>query len=126
MPNIAKLVLKGLKSQAKTVGLRSATLIKTTAGSRTVGSLADGPGATTTSYQCKALIELLTVDDMPGTLVTANDRKIGILGASLSVVPSINDSITIKDIDGVTKTMRLTTAVSGDGVGAMYEFTARV
>jgi hypothetical protein len=126
--DIGKLVLKALKSQAKTVGLRAAMLIKSTPGARTEGNLSGGTNPTTTNYQCQALIEVLTIDDMPAMLVQVNDRKIGILGASLAagIVPAKDDKITLVDVDGVSKTFRLVAAVSGDGVGAMYEFVVRV
>lgn len=128
--NIAKLVLTGLKqaSNSVDVGLQSATLIKLTPGTRTPGALSAGTNPTSTSYACSALIEVLSINDVPTTIIEANDRKIGILGASLAagIIPGSNDRVTMKDLDGTTKTFRLIAAVSGDGVGAMYEFVARV
>jgi len=126
--NIPKLLLKSLKPLSKTVGLRSATLLRSTPGVRTVGQIGGGTNPTTTSYPCQALIEILTIQDVPvAPLVEMNDRKIGILGASLpaGVIPASSDRITMVDLDGVTKTFRLIAAVSGDGVGAMFEFQAR-
>jgi hypothetical protein len=125
--NIPKLLAKSLKPLSSTIGLRSAVLVKSTPGIRTVGSVSAGTNPTTTSYPCQALIEVVTVDNMPGTLVQVDDRKIGVLGATLpaGVVPSSSDKITLADIDGVTKTFRLIAPVSGDGVGALYEFIAR-
>jgi len=125
--NIPKLLLKSLKSQASTVGLKAATLTRPTPGTRTPGALSGGTNPTTTTYVCQAMIEVLTIGDMPATLVQENDRKIGILGASLpsGIIPRVQDQITLADVDGVSKTFRLVAPVSGDGVGALYEFQAR-
>ena len=125
MPDIAKLLLKALKPQAKTLGIRSAVLTRSTPGTRT--TLSAGTNPTSTPYSCQALIELATVDNVPETLVQQDDRKIGILGASLpaGIVPRVQDTITVVDVDQVSKTFRLVAPVTGDGVGAMYEFVAR-
>ena len=127
MPNIGKLLAKSLKSVASTIGLRSAVLTRSTPGVRTPGSAAAGTNPTTTTYACSAIIEVLTIDDVPATLVQQDDRLIGILGATLpaGIVPTTNDRITLVDVDGVSKTLRLIVAVTGDGVGAMFEFQAR-
>lgn len=125
--NIGKLVRKALKPVAKTVGLQAATLIRVSPGARTPGALSGGTNPTTTSYPCDALIELLTINDLPATLIQENDRKIGILGDSLpaGVIPGGNDRVTMVDLDGVSKTFRLFAVISGDGVRAMFEFQAR-
>lgn len=123
--NIAKLVRGALKSQGKTLGLRTATLLRSVSGARDPSSPSAGTQPTTTSYSCEALIEVATVANVPATLVQENDRKIGILGDSIAVVPTVQDRITIEDIDGVQRTYRLVAPVTGDGVGAMYEFVAR-
>jgi hypothetical protein len=126
MPNIAKLVHKALKKQAKTVGLRKATLLRSVPGARDPDNPAAGTQLTTTSYPCDALIEQATSKNVGDTLVTQAERYIGILGASLpaGVVPIAQDRITLVDLDGVSKTLRLVAPVNGDGVGAMYEFAA--
>jgi len=125
MPNIAKLVRKALKSQAKTIGLKKATLVKQTPGTRT--TLSGGTNPTSTSYRCEALIEQATSKNVGDTLVAQAERYIGILGASLAagIIPVAQDTITLVDIDGTSKTFRLIAPVSSDGVGAMYEFAAR-
>jgi len=107
---------------------RSATLLKQSPGTRIPGQETSGTNATYTSYPCRGLIELLTIDDVPtGTLVEKDDRKIGIIGSSLppGVVPGSIDKVTIQDVDGVSKTFRLVQAITGDGAGAFFEFTAR-
>lgn len=124
--NIGKLVRKALKPLAKTVGLQSATLVRVTPGAR--GSTASaGTNPTTANYPCDALIELLTINDAPATLIQENDRKIGILGDSLpsGIIPSSNDRVTMTDLDGSVKTFRLFAVISGDGVRAIFEFQAR-
>ncbi len=125
--NIAKLVHKALKKQAKTVGIRKAQLLRSVSGTRDPANPAGGTQPTITSYSCDALIEQATSKNVGDTLVTQAERYIGILGASLpaGVVPQAQDRITLVDIDGVSKTLRLVAPVSGDGVGAMYEFAAR-
>lgn len=125
--DIAKLVLQSLQSVADTVKLKSATLLRSTIGTRGA-TVSAGTNPTTTNYVCQALIEVLTVSDVPQTLIEVNDRKIGILGASLpaGIIPVSTDRVTIADLDGVSKTFRLIGAISGDGVGAMYEFQARL
>lgn len=126
--SIGKLLLKGMKQAQRQVnlGLKSATLLRDTTGARGA-TLTDGPAITTTSYSCKALIELATADNLPETLVASAERKIGIFGASLpaGLVPRPEDRVTIVDIDGASKTFRLVAPVSGDGVAAYFEFTAR-
>lgn len=126
--NIGKVLLKSLRRVRKTVGLQSATLIRVAPGTRTPGALSGGTNPTTTGIPCQALIELLSDDDVPATLIQQNDRKIGILGASLpsGIVPSSNDRVTMTDLDGAVKTFRLFAVISGDGVRAVFEFQARV
>ena len=125
--NIAKLVRKAIKSQGKTLGLRKATLVKQTPGARDPGNLSAGTQPTAVSYPCEALIEQATAKNVGDTLAAQAERYIGILGASLpkGVVPTTQDRITLVDIDGVSRTLTLAAPVSGDGVGAMYEFAAR-
>lgn len=125
--NIAKLLSKSLKPVAKTIGLRKATLLRSVPGTRDPDNLSAGTQPTTVSYPCQALIEVATSKNVGDTLVTQAERYIGILGASLpkGIVPTVQDRIALVDIDGVTKTLTLAAPVSGDGVGAMYEFAAR-
>jgi hypothetical protein len=127
MPSIPKLLLRALKPFASTVGLKAATLIRSTPGARTPGLIASGTNPTVTTYPCQALIEVLTVNNVPATLVQMDDRKIGILGASLppGILPTSTDRVSLLDVDGVSKTFRLVAPISGDGVGAMFEFMAR-
>jgi hypothetical protein len=125
--NIAKELRKGLKAVGSTVGLRAATLVKQTPGTRSSGNLSAGTNPTSTSYPCEALIEQATAKNVGDTLVAQAERFIGIIGASLpkGIVPIAEDRITLVDIDKVSKTFRLVAPVSSDGVGAMYEFAAR-
>lgn len=125
--DIAKLLRQALKPLASTIGLQDATLTKATPGARTPGAIAGGTNPTTADYSCEAMIEVLTVNDVPASIVNVDDRKIGILGASLDegIIPASGDRIALPDVDGVTKTFRLISPITGDGVGALYEFVAR-
>lgn len=128
--DIAQILLDSLGAVADTVGIRDATLVRSTSGARTPGAESAGTNPTTTPYPCKALIEIATIANVPATLVQQDDRKIGVLGASLpdGIVPKVQDRITLIDIDGVSKTFRLVAPVSGDGSGsrpAYIGFVAR-
>jgi hypothetical protein len=125
--NIAKTLRKALKSQAKTIGLRKAQLLRSVPGTRDPANPAGGTQPTPVPYKCEALIEVATSKNVGDTLASQAERYIGILGASLpkGIVPTVQDRITLLDIDGASKTFRLADPVNGDGVGAMYEFAAR-
>lgn len=124
--NIAKLLAKNLKKFGKPIGVKGLTLLKVTPGMRGADASA-GTNPTTASFAATGFIETLTVRDLPETQIVANDRKVSILGATLPVgiTPSVNDKVTVQDLDGTTKTMRLVAMVEGDGVGALYTFQAR-
>lgn len=124
--SIPKLLAKYMKQSGKPIGVRALTLLKSTPGTRTAAS--GGTNPTTASYAGSGLVEMLQVSDYPGLLVQIDDRKIGILGGSLAagIVPSTNDKVTIVDVDGTSKTFKLIAVISGDGVGAMFEFQARL
>lgn len=125
--DIPKTVFKALKKNAKTLGLKKATLVHQTSGARDPANLSAGTQPTTASYPCYALIEVATAKNVGDTLVGQAERYIGIPGASLpsGIVPTVQDSITLVDLDKTQKTFRLVAPVRGDGVGAMYEFAAR-
>lgn len=130
MTYIAKQIAKALGgSTGKVLGVKPATLVKMTPGVHAPGAASGGTNPTSTPYPCKAMIEIATISDVPtGTLIQQDDRKIGILGASLpaGVMPGSGNKITMVDLDGVSKTFRFVAVISGDGVGAMYEFLARL
>lgn len=78
----------------------AATLIRSTAGARTPGSVIDGPALTTTSYTCKGFVSTEKLDSIDGTLVEKDDRVVCLLGKTLAVTPRSSDRITI---DGKTQ-----------------------
>jgi len=126
--NLPKLIAKTFKAKGKPLGVKQATLTKVAPGTRTAGHASAGTNPTTTDYPCTAMIEVYTTIDVPGApLVNREDRRIGVFGGSLpqTVIPSCGDTITIADIDGVTKTLRLVDPISGDGTGSLFEFVAR-
>jgi hypothetical protein len=128
--NIAKLVAKNLVKYGKPLGVQSCTLVKVASGALTPGQYSGAPAITETSYSCKGMLAQLTVADVQdASEVQANDRRVSLLGATISsgaVIPGVNDKVTLKDLDGTTKTFRLVTPIEGDGVGAVYSFIARL
>lgn len=125
--NLPKLLAQNLKRYGGPIGVKPATLVKVTPGTRTPGAVSSGTNPTTTSYPCTALISVLTAGTLPETEVQVDDRRIVVLGGSLAsgVIPAPNDKVTIADVDGVAKTFRLVAPISGDGVGAAFAFQAR-
>lgn len=96
--------------------LLNGTLTKVTRGSRTPGSLAEGPGKTTTAYTFKGFFEDYSEGSVDGALVKDGDRKVMMLADSLSspVVPDIGDSITL---EGQTRSI---IRIKRDPAGATY------
>lgn len=115
--NIAKIVNDSIAGAG---GVLSATLTKTTPGTRTPGSLTGGTNPTTATYACKGFIELKEVR-RPDQVGASVKPTITILGASVasSAVPEVNDSILI---DG--STYQLIKLISRDPASAVYEFEA--
>lgn len=92
---IAKVVRSGLKQAGM---YKPATLVKSTAGTRSPGSLAAGTNPTAASYSCEGFVTTTSKLKIGGTLVEASDRVIVLLGDSLSVVPATRDRITIESM----------------------------
>lgn len=107
---IAKAVRSGLKQAGM---YKSATLIKSTAGSRTVGAETSGTNPTTTSYACEGFVTT-KLTKVAGTLVEQSDRVVVLLGDSLSVTPATRDRITIE-----SKTQNIV-AIDRDPASATY------
>ena len=110
------------------VGVKSLTLVKVTAGTRTPGAISAGTNPTTTSYAGSGWIKQLTARDLPGTEITVNDRKLAILGGTLpaGIIPSPQDKVTMVDIDDASKTFVLVGPIAADSVGAVFTFQARL
>lgn len=139
--NLAKTLAKALKQHGKPIGVKSATLIVTTPGTRTTA--AGGTNPTSTSYPCKAFIETGNSSHVSGSAANAattsrqTDRTISILGGSLpaGVIPVAGHQVAIADIDGVSKTFRILgdvgvqsggVGVQVDGVGAVHRMQCRL
>lgn len=122
MPDIKKLIAANLGKQ-KDLGIRSITLVKTTPGTRTPGSLADGTNPTTTSYTCKGFEERKLSAYVSPTTARVKQLTISILGGTLpdGVEPKAGDRITSQ---GVTYTIA-PDGVSRDPVGAMFDCVVR-
>lgn len=58
----------------------------------------DPPAPTSADYTCKAIVETYSEKFRMDGLVKANDRRVLILANSISVVPTINDRVTIRGI----------------------------
>lgn len=99
--------------------VRAGTLTKVTPGTRTPGDLTGGTNPTTATHSFNGFYEARTVR-ADGTLARTTMDVVTILGASLSVVPEVNDQATI---DGTTWT--LTRLISRDPASAVYEFEAQ-
>lgn len=123
MPDIKKLIAANLGKQTD-LGIRAVTLIKTTPGTRTPGSLADGTNPTTVSYSCKGFEERKESSYVSGSGASRVKRlTISILGGTLTdgIEPMAGDRITSK---GVTYTI-IPEGVTRDPVGAMFECVVR-
>lgn len=115
--NSAKLVWR----QAKRAGLTlPATLIKVAPGTPTPGNLIGGTNPVETSCGCDGYVAGYNAFELVNTLIQANDRKIVLFGASLTVVPATDDKVTI---DGNTYRV---IAVNRDPVKATYTLQARL
>lgn len=82
------------------LGVKDATLIKVAPGTRTNGALAAGTNPTTANYACKGFVSSFSAQQIDGTLIRVEDRKISIFGSSLTagVEPKPGDRITIEGI----------------------------
>lgn len=125
--NLPKLLAKNLTKFGGPIGVKSCTLVKVTPGIRTPGAITGGTNTTTASYAAKGWIESYDSNDMIGTTITEQDRKISVLGASIAggAVPMPGDRITISDPNGVARTYDVQAPVKTDAVGAVYILQGR-
>lgn len=125
--NLAKILAKNLKKYGKPIGVKPCTLIKVTPGTRTGGSVSGGTNPTQVNYAATGFVEAYDSDDIDGSLIQADDRKISILGGSLpaGIVPTANDMVAIADPSGAPQTYVIVSPVLGDGVGAVYTAQGR-
>lgn len=83
-------------NQAMGSGLLSASLTKVVAGSRDPLNPTGGQQSTYTTYIGRGFVEMYAERDIDESLVEQGDRKIILLGASLSAVPQTNDRLLIE------------------------------
>jgi hypothetical protein len=72
----------------------SATLTRSTPGTRTPGALAEGTNPTTTSYSCKGFVSSESFESIDGTIVERGDKVVCLIGLG-AVKPKATDTITI-------------------------------
>jgi hypothetical protein len=113
LKRIRKDVAKGLKAAGLT---RPCVLFKTTEGAYAVGAASGDTAKTVKPYRARGLVSAYSDNEIDGTLILRSDRKILLLGATITggVVPVPGDRIQIKDHDGATKTF----TIPKDGVGS--------
>ncbi len=88
-------------SLAKTIGkafaatFYAATLTRIT---KTGGNGYDPASGSTSSvdYPCKGMVDVYSAYDIASGVVEVNDRRILVLATSLSIVPKVDDTITIR------------------------------
>src|SRR5262249_25683645 len=112
---IAKMVAKALNASKMT---KPATLTKLTPGTRTTAS--GGTNPTSVDYACRGFVEDYGPGLIDGTLITAQDRKVSLIGATIrGAVPEPNDHVTI---EGATYVIQ---RVTRDPAAAMYTCQGR-
>lgn len=120
MPNLFGLNIAGIINSeiASAGGVLSGTLTRTVPGTRTGGSLTAGTNPTETTHPFKGFAETKE-NRRSGQIGAQSMAVVTILGASLSVVPEVNDSVLL---EGVTYV--LVELLSRDPAAAVYEFRA--
>lgn len=122
MANLLDLIATQVASALTSAGLTlPATLIKVTPGDRVPGRVSGGTNPTTTSYAAQGLVDSYATALIDGTLIQENDRKILLLGASITsgAIPTNGDQITIEG--GTYRVIN----VSRDPAAATYICQAR-
>lgn len=113
--------LPGLLNSTLGQDAKSATLTKYTPGTPTPGKLIDGTNPTATDYPCRGWVESYDAEDIDGTLIRVNDRRISILSRSIvGAVPAPNDKITIADVDGTSRAFTVIGPVQSGPSGAIF------
>jgi hypothetical protein len=115
--NISKQIANALGSK-----LLAATLVKRTPGTRDPTNPGGGTQPTEVSYSCRGFVDDYKTGHIDGDLVKVGDRKVTLLGDTISrgsVVPSANDKVTI---EGRTYSV---VAVTRDPDAATYTLQAR-
>ncbi len=118
MPDIFKAKIAQKINSALGPLVFPATLIKEVPGVRSNKNTA-GTNPVVTSYAAKGFVDSYKAYLIDGTLIKVGDKKVTLLGASLTVVPAPGDRVTI---EGVTRQI---VTVYRDPAGATYECQAR-
>ena len=93
---------------------------KVTKGTRTAGSLTAGTQPTSVNYSGKGWTEGFKLGKYDESLVQSDDKKVIVLGSSITVVPEPNDEITIESFKYKI------VGVERDPAGATYECHGRL
>lgn len=91
--------IAGIIDQEMSAGLLDLTLIKITPGTRTVGQLTAGTNPTSASTAGKGIIDDYQDRQINETTIKRGDRRVLIIGNSLSggaVIPEAGDQVTIE------------------------------
>lgn len=123
MPDIFKADIAGKINKALGNLVFDLTLTKVETGTRTPGALTGGTNPTETGHTVKGFVDEYKDYQIDGTLIQRGDRKVVILGGSLSsgVIPEPGDKITA---EGQTRTI-VEDGVKRDPAGATYTCQVR-
>jgi len=119
MPNIFNANIAGKINKALGNMVFPVTLVRKTYGARPE-DLTRGIDSVETTYTGRGFVSDYKDSEIDGTSVKQGDRKVVILGASISVVPTVNDTVTIEG-----ETRLIVGPVKRDPADAVYECQAR-
>jgi hypothetical protein len=119
MPDIFRANIAGKINQAMGKLLFDVTLTRKTKAERPE-NLTQGVHYTEKNYTGKGFVDDYKDSEIDGTNIKQGDRKVVILGASITVVPTVGDTVTV---EGETRT--ITGPVKRDPAGATYECQSR-
>lgn len=110
--------MAGIMGRALGKHLLPATLTKNTPGTVDPDATIDGTNPTERNLPCKGFIESFQDNQIDGTIILRSDRKVTILGATVSgrIAPEPNDDLTI---EGTTYKI-VPDGVSRDPAAATY------
>jgi hypothetical protein len=119
VPKLFNTDIAGILNKEMGPLLLDLTLTRITPGTRTPGSYTSGTNPTTATHNGKGFTDTFELGKYPESLVQSDDKKITVLGGSISVVPQVNDEITIES------TVYKVVSVMRDPAGATYECHGR-
>ena len=117
MTRLFGLDIAGLVHQAMSPGLPTLTLVKVARGTRMSTTPTAGTNPTNATYPGRGFMDSYRSYEIDNTIITADSRKIVIIGGSLptGIVPELGDQIVL---EGVTWTIE---SVRRDPAAATYE-----